>query len=58
MELKRVFAEDRTTARKIRSRQIKGTMKVYFDEQGYICYSKEELDNWQEKKRGRKPKTF
>lgn len=55
-DLVRVFAGDRILANKIRDRQIKGTMNEYTDEQGYLCYSQQEFDNWKPKKVGRKIK--
>lgn len=51
----RVFALPHAEARKIRARQLVGTMKTYIDERGYICYDDEELANYQPKKDGRKP---
>lgn len=54
-DLKRLTDLHTCDANKIRARQKSGTMKEYFDEQGYLCFSEEELKNWQPRKIGRKP---
>lgn len=51
----RVFSLPHAEARKIRARQLAGTMKTYLDERGYICYDDEELASYIPKKDGRKP---
>lgn len=56
MGLVRLNDLSRNDARKIRARQIRGRMQVKFDDQNYICYDEDELNAWQSKKRGRKPK--
>lgn len=54
--LKRLISLSRKDANKIRDRQLKGTMNEYFDDELYLCYDDEELENWKPRKNGRKPK--
>ena len=56
MTLKRIAELPRDEAARIRARQAKGTMAVYFDAENYICYDADEFANWKPKKIGRKPK--
>lgn len=58
MGLVRLNDLPRNDARKIRARQLYGTMKVEYDDQGYICYDEDEYRAWKPKKSGRKPNTF
>lgn len=51
--LKRLNDLSRTDAAKIRKRQIVGTMKVYFDNNNYICYDTDELKAYEPRKKGR-----
>lgn len=53
--MERLINLDRIEASKIRARQKSGSMKEYYDNEGYLCYSKEELENWEKRKVGRKP---
>lgn len=55
-DLVRVFSMNHNTSRTIRHRQCVGTMQEYFDEEGYVCFSKEEFEKWKPRKAGRKPK--
>ena len=56
MELIRLSTLEHNEARKIRSRQKKGTMREYVDNENYLCFLKEEYDAWKPKKTGRKSK--
>lgn len=54
--MKRLVCLDLAEARKIRGRQLRGSMTELYDEEDYLCYDEEELKNWSPKKRGRKVK--
>lgn len=47
---------DVNTAGKIKHRQKAGTMTEFIDDDGYLCFSKSEYENWSARKRGRKLK--
>lgn len=53
--MERLINLTKTDAVKIRARQKAGSMSELYDEDGYLCYSKEELEKWESKKKGRKP---
>lgn len=55
MGIKRLFSLSHNEARKIRARQLAGTMSEFYDEEQYLCYSEEEYKSYTGKKRGRKP---
>lgn len=57
MAIKRLISLKHSEASKIRSRQLNGTMKEYFDDEKYLCFDEEEYNMWKPKKNGRKPKT-
>ena len=54
--IKRVFSLPPSEARKIRARQLRGSMSIVHDKESYLCYYVDEYENWKPKKRGRKPK--
>lgn len=54
-DIKRLIDLSRTEAGKIRARQKAGAMKEYYDEENYLCYSIQELENYKKGKAGRKP---
>lgn len=54
MGIKRLISLSHNEACKIRARQISGTMNEYYDDEQYLCYSEEELENYKPKKRGRR----
>lgn len=57
MVLKRMKDLPRNVYSKYRIRQKKGNMTEYIDEEGYICYDEDEVENYKPKKRGRPAKT-
>lgn len=54
--LVRLASLSRRESCKIRSRQMKGTMAVYYDDEKYLCFDDQELKRWKPRKSGRKPK--
>ena len=52
--IKRVFSLPPAEARKIRGRQLRGSMSTVYDKESYLCYYVDEYENWEPKKRGRK----
>lgn len=56
MAIKRLVSLPHKEACKIRARQMVGTMTSYYDEQNYLCYSEEELENYIPNKSGRPTK--
>ena len=54
--IKRVFSLPPSEARKIRARQLRGSMSIVHDKESYLCYYVDEYENWKPKKRGRKSK--
>lgn len=54
--MKRLVCLDLAEARKIRGRQLRGSMTELYDDENYLCYDEEELKNWTPLKCGRKPK--
>lgn len=56
MELLKLIDLSHNEYRKIRNRQLRGNMKIYYDNLGYICYDRYEYENYKPQKKGRKPK--
>lgn len=56
MELKKMCELSHKDYMRIRNRQKRGNMKVYYDDDGYILYDVEEDKNYKSKKSGRPPK--
>lgn len=56
MKLIRLISLPHSQATKIRERQKAGTMTEFYDDEQYLCYSEEELQNYKPKKRGRPSK--
>lgn len=54
--MKRLIELTHEQARKIRARQLAGTMTELYDEEKYLCFDEKELEKWKPKKVGRKPK--
>lgn len=54
-DIKRLIDLPRNEANKIRARQKAGSMNEYYDDENYLCYSVQELENFQKAKAGRKP---
>ena len=54
--MKRLVELTHSEAQKIRSRQLKGTMKELYDQENYLCFDEIEYKNWKPRKNGRKPK--
>lgn len=54
--LNRLVNLTKSDAVKIRRRQLRGSMKEYYDDELYLCYDTVELNEWKPKKVGRKAK--